>query len=71
MLAPARTPQPIVKLLNQHIVKMMQQRDLKERLAAGGSDASPSSPEELGRIMREDDVRMRKLFKQPGLSGES
>jgi tripartite-type tricarboxylate transporter receptor subunit TctC len=71
MLAPAKTPQPIVRLLNQHVVKMMQQPDVKERLAAGGSEASSSSPEELGRIMREDDARMRKLFKQLGLSADS
>lgn len=71
MLAPAKTPRPIVRLLNQHIVKLMAQPDVKERLAAGGSDATSSSPEELGRIMREDDARMRKLFKQLGLSADS
>ena len=71
MLAPAKTPQPVVRRLNQHIVKLMQQPDVKERLAAGGSDATSSSPEELGRIMREDDARMRKLFKQLGLSADS
>ena len=71
MLAPAKTPQPVVRRLNQHIVKLMQQPDVKERLAAGGSDAVSSSPEELGRIMREDDARMRKLFKQLGLSADS
>lgn len=68
IMAPAKTPQPIVKLLNRHVVKMMQQSDVKDRLAAGGSDASSSSPEELGRIMREDDARMGKLFKDLGLS---
>jgi tripartite-type tricarboxylate transporter receptor subunit TctC len=71
MLAPAKTPQPVVRSLNQHIVKLMQQPDVKERLAAGGSDAVSSTPEELGRIMREDDARMRKLFKQLGLSADS
>jgi tripartite-type tricarboxylate transporter receptor subunit TctC len=71
MLAPARTPQPIVRLLNRHVVKVMQSQDVKERLAGGGSDASWSSPEELWRIMREDDTRMRKLFKQLGLSADS
>jgi tripartite-type tricarboxylate transporter receptor subunit TctC len=71
ILAPARTPQPIVRRLNEHIVKMMQQPDVKERLAGGGSEAAWSSPEELGRIMREDDVRMRKVFKQLGLSADS
>jgi tripartite-type tricarboxylate transporter receptor subunit TctC len=71
ILAPVKTPQPIVRALNQHIGKMMQQPDVKERLAGGGSEASWSSPEELGRIMREDDARMRKVFKQLGLSAES
>jgi len=69
MLAPAKTPPAIVRLLNQHVVKLMQQPDVKERLAAGGSEALSSSPGELGRIMREDDARMRKLFRQLGLSG--
>ena len=71
MLAPAKTPQPIVRLLNQHVVKLMQQPDVKNRLEGGGSEALSSSPEELGRIMREDDARMRKLFKQLGLSADS
>jgi tripartite-type tricarboxylate transporter receptor subunit TctC len=71
MLAPAKTPPAIVRLLNQHIVKFMQQPDVKNRLEGGGSEALSSTPEELGRIMREDDARMRKLFKQLGLSADS
>jgi tripartite-type tricarboxylate transporter receptor subunit TctC len=71
ILAPAKTPQSLVRLLNQHVVKVMQTQDVKDRLAGGGSEASWSSPEELGRIMREDDARMRKLFKQIGLSADS
>lgn len=71
MLAPARTPQAIIRVLNQHVVKLMQSPDVRDRLAGGGSDASWSSPEELGRILREDDARMRKLFRQLGLSTDS
>jgi tripartite-type tricarboxylate transporter receptor subunit TctC len=71
ILAPAKTPPAIVRILNQHIVTLMQWPDVKERLAAGGSDAMSSSPEELGRIMREDDARMRKLFKELGLTADS
>jgi len=71
MLAPARTPPSLIRLLNRYVVTVMQQADVKERLAAGGSDASWSSPEELGRMMRDEDARMRKLFKQLGLSADS
>jgi tripartite-type tricarboxylate transporter receptor subunit TctC len=71
ILAPIKTPQAIIRLLNQHVVKIMQQPDVKDRLAAGGSDAAWSTPEELGKMMREEDARMRALFKQLGLSPES
>jgi tripartite-type tricarboxylate transporter receptor subunit TctC len=71
MLAPVKTPQTIIRVLNQHVVKLMQLPDVRDRLAGGGSDAAWSSPEELGRILREDDARMRKLFKQLGLSADS
>jgi tripartite-type tricarboxylate transporter receptor subunit TctC len=68
MLAPAKTPAAIVRTLNRHVVKLMQASDVKERLAGGGSEAGSSSSEELGSIMREDDARMRRLFRQLGLS---
>ena len=38
ILAPAKTPPSIIKRLNQHIVHIMSQGDVKERLAAGGDD---------------------------------
>jgi tripartite-type tricarboxylate transporter receptor subunit TctC len=68
IMAPARTPAPLVKRINQHIVQIMGERDVKDRLAAGGSEAVSSSPEELTAKLRSDDARMRKLFKEIGLS---
>jgi len=66
--APAKTPPSLIRRLNQLIVRIMSQPDVKERLAGGGSEAVAGTPEELAAKLKYDDTRMRKLFKQIGLS---
>ena len=68
ILAPAKTPANLIKRLHAHIVQIMQQADVKERLAAGGSDVVTGTPAELAAKLRSDDAMMRRLFKQIGLS---
>ena len=54
ILAPAGTPRPIVMRLNAELGKIMRSAEVKERLAAMGTDPLSSSPEELGDyILRE------------------
>lgn len=67
IVAPAKTPPHLVKRLNQHIVQIMNQSEVKERLAAGGSEVVTGTPAELGAKLKSDDANMRKLFKQIGL----
>ena len=39
---PAKTPARLITFLNQQIVKHMNQTEVKERLAAGGSEVTPA-----------------------------
>ena len=68
IMAPARTPQHLLKRLNQLVVQIMQHDDVKERLAGGGSEAVTGTPEQLAAKLKYDDTRMRQLFKHIGLS---
>ena len=70
ILAPAKTPPNLIKRLNGLIVQIMQNADVKERLAAGGSEAVTGTPQELGAKLKSDDAMMRRLFKQIGLVPE-
>ena len=45
VLAPAKTPRPIIMKLNGEIVRIAQAPDVRERLAADGADPIGSSPE--------------------------
>ena len=68
LVAPLKTPAAVVKRLNQAIVQIMQQPDVKERLAGGGSEAVSSTPEQLQAKLAADDAMLRRLFKQIGVS---
>ncbi|HZM47494.1 MAG TPA: tripartite tricarboxylate transporter substrate binding protein [Burkholderiales bacterium] len=70
ILAPAKTPPPLVKRLNHHVVQIMSQGDVKERMAAGGSEVVTGTPEQLAAKLKSDDARMRKLYKDIGLTPE-
>lgn len=68
IMGPAKTPPPLIKRLNQHVVQLMNQGDVKDRMAAGGSEVVTGTPGELAAKLKSDDTRMRKLFKHIGLT---
>ena len=70
MLAPAKTPQPIVDRLNRELVAIMQSDDVKQRLANAGANALWSTPEEAGRFIREETVRWARVIKESGAKVE-
>ncbi len=70
IMGPAKMPPQLVKKLHGHIVQIMHQPDVKERLAAGGSEPVTGTPQELYAKLKSDDTRMRALFKQIGLSAD-
>jgi tripartite-type tricarboxylate transporter receptor subunit TctC len=65
--APARTPEPVVRKLNQEVVRMLGQSELKEKFAATGTEPSPSSPEQFSNLIRADMAQWGKLIKEAGI----
>jgi tripartite-type tricarboxylate transporter receptor subunit TctC len=63
ILAPAGTPAPIVTRLNTEIVAILRSPELKERLAADGSEAVGSTPQELADHIRREIEKWGKVVK--------
>jgi len=63
VFAPAGTPRPVINRLNQEIVRVLNQPDVKQRLFDGGSESVPTSPEEAAAAIKADMERMGKLIK--------
>jgi tripartite-type tricarboxylate transporter receptor subunit TctC len=67
VVAPAGTPREIVDRLNAEIRRILAMPDVKERLAAQGTEVRAGTPESLGAFMRAEIARWAKVVKQVGL----
>jgi tripartite-type tricarboxylate transporter receptor subunit TctC len=66
-LAPAGTPKPIIKKLNQAFNKALQDRVTRERLSMMGFEIAGGTPERLGDMMRSESVKWKKVINEAGI----
>ena len=67
LLAPAKTPRPIIDQLNR-AVRTAMDADMKAKLAESGIEVAPSTPEELQRTITADIKLHAELVKAAGLT---
>lgn len=70
MFAPEKTPAAIVNLLNQEIVAIMTQPDVKERLFNTGLDVVGNTPAEAGAKIKSEMAKWGKLIRDAGIRSE-
>ena len=70
MLAPAATPAEIVQRLNAALNRVLADAALVERFASLGGEVRSGSSEELGKFIREDLARWRKVVREAGIKVE-
>jgi tripartite-type tricarboxylate transporter receptor subunit TctC len=70
MLAPAKTPQPIITRLHGELVKVLAQPDVKERFADMGLDTVGSTPQALAQHIRSETTRFAKVIAAAGIKPE-
>jgi tripartite-type tricarboxylate transporter receptor subunit TctC len=66
MFGPAALPRELVAKVNADIAAALATPDLKERLASSGADPAPTSPEELGKLVREEISKWAKVVAESG-----
>jgi len=66
LLAPAKTPRPIIEQLNRAVRSAMD-AEMKAKLAESGIEVAPSTPEELQRTIAADIKLHAELVKSSGL----
>ena len=70
ILAPAKTPRPIIDALHREIVKVMAQADTRERLATLGFDPIASTPEEFSSWIGTEVVRWTKVIRAANITAD-
>jgi tripartite-type tricarboxylate transporter receptor subunit TctC len=70
LFAPARTPPEIVAKVNAEVNRILALPDVRARLVPQGIDLSTGSPEDLGKLIREDSARWGKVIREAGVKEE-
>ena len=63
MVAPARTPDAIVKRLSQALVQIMKTPDIVERMAAMGNEPVGNTPAEFDKFIRDEIPKWGKVIR--------
>ena len=68
--APARTPDAVVRRLNDEITRILRDKEVVERLTALGVDAAPTTPAELRDWVVSETAKWRDLARGAGIQPE-
>jgi tripartite-type tricarboxylate transporter receptor subunit TctC len=67
ILAPAKTPRRIIKLLSSELQRILGIDEVKERIASRGAAAKWSSPEVFDKLVRDEIATRTKVWKAAGV----
>lgn len=70
MLAPARTPQPVLRRLHEGITQILRLPDTKERWTALGAEPAPTTPAELDKLIAEEIATYTKIARAAGVKAQ-
>lgn len=70
MLAPAGTPAEIVNRVNADMRRALALPEVRSALVLQGMEVAPSSPEEMGTLMKKDAARWAGVVRQAGIKAE-
>ena len=70
LLGPANLPRDVVKTLNDATVRAARSPELRQKLADQGAEAVGNSPEEFGKLLREEVTKWAEIVRVSGAKAE-
>jgi tripartite-type tricarboxylate transporter receptor subunit TctC len=70
VLAPARTSPAIIAKLNRAMVQVLNEPEVRAKLAQTGTVSAPDSPEHFSRYLKEEYDRWGRIIREKGIRGE-
>jgi tripartite-type tricarboxylate transporter receptor subunit TctC len=67
ILAPLGTPAPLVRKLNEELIKAAKTPDVVQKVAAQAVEMTTTSPEDFGKLMASDVERLGKVVRDAGI----
>jgi len=70
LMAPARTPRPIIDKLHGEVVKALRSKEISERFIAQGMDIIAAGPQEFAERITSDARMWARIIKESGAKAD-
>ena len=70
IFAPSKTPKDVVNKLNQALNKVLNDKDIIQRIESHGADVETSTPEQLAEMVRKDLIKWRQVVQRAKLQAD-
>jgi tripartite-type tricarboxylate transporter receptor subunit TctC len=70
IFAPSKVPRTVITRLNKEVVRILETTDVKDKILLQGATAKASTPEAFDKLVRDEIVTRRKVFKAAGIKPE-
>ena len=70
LLAPAKTPAPVIARLYDETVKIMKMKEVHDLVVSSGSEVAYTTPKETQGLLRDEGAMWAKVIKTTGIKGE-
>jgi tripartite-type tricarboxylate transporter receptor subunit TctC len=70
IVAPSKVPSAVIAKLSKEIARIVHEPDVKDRLAADGSEAVGSTPDDFGAHIRAEIAKWKKVVKETGIRAD-
>jgi len=67
LLAPARTPRPVVMKLNAAVTRALADPEVSRKLLASGAIPAPTTPEQFGAQLADELARWGRIVREKGI----
>nr|WP_289241918.1 tripartite tricarboxylate transporter substrate-binding protein [Delftia sp.] len=67
---PLRTPAAVIKRINADVTKILNEPEVKEKLAEQGIETRPSTPQEMTKLVEKDTARWASVIKSAGIKAD-
>jgi tripartite-type tricarboxylate transporter receptor subunit TctC len=70
LLAPARTPAPVVARLHDAVVSALAEPDIRDKLVRSGAEPAATSTAEFAKLLRDEFARWGRVVREKNIKGE-
>jgi tripartite-type tricarboxylate transporter receptor subunit TctC len=70
LLAPAMTPAVVIERLNREVIRILGEREVKDRLAAAGLQVATNTPTQFAEFIRAEIDKWGKVIRAAGIKPE-